>query len=669
MSVSTRSVAVVPAGSEPVQAATDDDRQQLVERLSEQHGFRLDAAHTPAEDAETVDHRGVGVGPDERVGKGEGRAVLAADGDDAREELEIHLVHDAGAGRDDAKVLEGLLAPSQQEIALAIALVLARDVLGERAGGAEGVDLHRVIDHEVGRHERVDALRIAARACHRVAHRREVDDGGHAGEILEHHAGGHEGQLARFGRLRVPARQRQHVGGAGEGLVLMSEHVLEQDLHRDRQAIERDTAFLRERAEAVVVDAETGSSELRARAEGIGCRCHELPPGALCPSGRRGASWGTRGAPPARGAARDVRRPRRRYGAAMRRLCALTMLLAAIGCSHLGILPASLPPPGREPLEGFGAETKGGAGGRVITIGEPTEDAVRAAFADAATNGNAIIRFAVTGPIAIEKKLPILGKPNLTIEGGGATLDGTAMKEGSAILDIRTNDVIVRDLRLRNGDDNLRIDGPEAYRVVVTHVSSTGSHDDGISIGYGAHEVTVQYSFVAGSTRSIYCKYGGTNDITLHHDWLQKGAIRSPIISGSIRADIRNVIVEDWGEWGSRFEDGATGNVVGSLFALSPHARAIGGKAHSALRLKGAGPVYVSGNVVGGVVEPLVAGTAAAPIKAPPVTMQSVAEMEKIVRARAGCLPRDAIDDAYVHATGWTVSEEEPLRLRPSSGK
>ena len=36
------------------------------------------------------------------------------------------------------------------------------------------------------------------------------------------------------------------------------------------------------------------------------------------------------------------------------------------------------------------------------------------------------------------------------------------MKEGSAILDIRTNDVIVRDLRLRNGDDNLRVDGPEA---------------------------------------------------------------------------------------------------------------------------------------------------------------------------------------------------------------
>ena len=352
---------------------------------------------------------------------------------------------------------------------------------------------------------------------------------------------------------------------------------------------------------------------------------------------------------------------------AVRAFCGFMVLLMVViaspACSRLGLVQGSLPPPGREPLEGFGAETKGGAGGRLITITEPTEDAVRTAFADAAASGNAIIRFAVTTPIKIEKKLPILTKPNLTIEGGGATLDGTAMKEGSAILDIRTNDVIVRDLRLRNGDDNLRVDGPEAYRVVVTHVSSTGAHDDGISIGYGAHDVTVQYSLVAGATRSVYCKYAGTNDITLHHNWLQKGAIRSPIISGSIVADIRNVIVEDWGEWGSRFEDGATGNVVNSLFALSPYAKSIGGKAHSPLRFKGAGPVYLSGNVVRGA-DPLPAGTAPAAIAAPRVTMQSASEMEKIVRARAGCLPRDAVDTAYVKAaTGWKVSEEQPLRL------
>ena len=342
----------------------------------------------------------------------------------------------------------------------------------------------------------------------------------------------------------------------------------------------------------------------------------------------------------------------------------LVAALVAAGCSQLGLRPINLPPPGREPLEGFGAQTSGGAGGRVVTIGEPTEDAVRAAFDDAVRTGNATIRFAVKQPIAIVNKLPILTKPNLTIEGNGATLDGSGMKEGSAIVDIRTNDVIVRDLRVRNGDDNLRVDGPEAYRVVLTHVSSTGARDDGISIGYGAHDVTLQYSLIAGATRSIYCKYPGTTNISIHHTWIQKGAIRNPILSGAIVADVRNVIVEDWGQWGSRFEDGASGNVVGSLFALSSYAVSVGGKPHAALRIKGAGPVHVAGNAVRGAAEPLVAGTSPAPIAAPPVTTLGVKEMEKVVRARAGCLPRDAVDAAYVAATtGWRVSETEPLRL------
>jgi hypothetical protein len=349
----------------------------------------------------------------------------------------------------------------------------------------------------------------------------------------------------------------------------------------------------------------------------------------------------------------------------LRALLVLATALGAVGCSPLGVFPGSLPAAGREALEGFGTETNGGAGGRVITISEPTEDAVRAAFEDANTTGKAVIRFQVTRPIAIVKKLPILNKPELTIEGGGATLDGSNMKSGSAILDIRTNDVIVRDLRLRNGDDNLRVDGPEAYRVVITHVSSTGSGDDGVSIGYGAHDVTLQYSFLAGNTRSIYCKYSGTNNVSLHHNWIQKGAIRSPIFSGAITADMRNVIVEDWGQWGSRFEDGATGNVVGSLFALSADAVKSGGKPHAALRFKEAGRVYVSGNAVKGQTLPLIAGTSEAPIPAPPVTTFGVKEMEKVVRARAGCLPRDAVDLAYINVTsGWKVSETEPLRLQ-----
>jgi hypothetical protein len=45
-----------------------------------------------------------------------------------------------------------------------------------------------VVDHQLDRHQRVDLVRVAAELAHRVAHRGEVDDGGHAGEVLHQHA-------------------------------------------------------------------------------------------------------------------------------------------------------------------------------------------------------------------------------------------------------------------------------------------------------------------------------------------------------------------------------------------------------------------------------------------------------------------------------------------------
>jgi len=342
----------------------------------------------------------------------------------------------------------------------------------------------------------------------------------------------------------------------------------------------------------------------------------------------------------------------------------LLLALALASCTRLDFAPQPFPPPGSEPFEGFGSGTRGGSGGRVITIAEASEAAVQSAFADAVATGDAVIRFAVTEPITITDALPKLTAPGVTIEGGGATLDARASRHDVALIDIRTRDVIVRDLRLRNGYDNLRVSGPESFNVVIAHVSSTGARDDGISIGYGARDVTVQYAFLAGNTRSVFCKYGGTTRISLHHSWMQKGWARSPLFSGAGMIDVRNVIVEDWGEWGSRLEDGASGNVIGALFALSPYARARGGKPDSALRLIRAGPVFTAHNLFRGEARPAPPGSATAPLAAPPVRTLEPAAMEGLVRDRAGCLPRDRVDAAYVALhEGWRVGAEEPLQL------
>jgi PKD domain/FG-GAP-like repeat len=330
------------------------------------------------------------------------------------------------------------------------------------------------------------------------------------------------------------------------------------------------------------------------------------------------------------------------------------------------------PPPGgpsdndADPFEGFGSSTPGGEGGRVIRVRESTEEAVRAAFA-AAKTGHAIIRFETTEPIAVSSHLPQLEGDFVTIEGNGATLY-VAGGAFANLIEVNGHDVIVRNIRLRGGYDNLRAQDATAYNVVFSHVSSTGAGDDGISVGYGAHDVTVQWCFLAGNTRSIFLKYKETTNVSLHHTWVMKQWSRGPMVSDHVLADVRNLIVEDWTTWGVRFEHEASGNVVASLFSLSNWARSVGGKPSSALRLTQNGPVFTAGNVSRGLAEPGAEGTATAPLPAPPVSTLPVAEMAPKVRRRAGCLPRDGIDQGYIEREdGWDVTGTQPLRLGPGS--
>ena len=243
----------------PGQLEADDLRNEHRERLAELRRLGLDPADAPAQHAEPVHHRRVRVGADERVGEGPAVPLL----DDAREELEVHLVDDPGPGRHDLEVPEALLAPAEERVALAVALELELDVADERAARAEDVDLDGVVDHELDRDQRVDLLRLAAEVGHRVAHRGEVDDGRDAGEVLEQDAGRRERDLA----VRLVCRDPP-----GDGFdvraVAGPEHVLEQDAQRVGEA--RDIPLLLERVEPVDLELAIADRERRARGELVG---------------------------------------------------------------------------------------------------------------------------------------------------------------------------------------------------------------------------------------------------------------------------------------------------------------------------------------------------------------------------------------------------------------
>ncbi len=115
--------------------------------------------------------------------------------------------------RHHGEVVERALTPAQERVALLVALELALGVEAESVARAEGVDLHRVVDYQLSRHERVDLRRVAAHPRHCVAHRGKVHDGGDTGEVLHQYTGRREGNLLAWLRIGVPRRQCLDVGG------------------------------------------------------------------------------------------------------------------------------------------------------------------------------------------------------------------------------------------------------------------------------------------------------------------------------------------------------------------------------------------------------------------------------------------------------------------------
>ena len=77
----------------------------------------------------------------------------------------------ADARRDDLEGVEGLHAPLEELVALAVAGELQVEVFLERVTGAGEIHLHRVVHHEVDWHQGLDDLGVLAELGHGRAHR------------------------------------------------------------------------------------------------------------------------------------------------------------------------------------------------------------------------------------------------------------------------------------------------------------------------------------------------------------------------------------------------------------------------------------------------------------------------------------------------------------------
>ncbi len=256
----------------PRQFHADHFRDQHGGGLAEHGGFGLDSADAPAEHADAVDHRRVRVGPDDGIGIGE---PLVVGKDDPRQVFEIHLVDDAGVGRDDREIVEGRLSPAQEGVALAVALEFEQGIEVQRIRRSVVVHHHRVVDHELCGDERVDLCGIAAELRHGVAHGGEVHDGRHAREVLHDDARRRECDLALRQLARIRIREGEDVGTGHAAAVLVPQQVLEQDLQRVGETPDRVPG---ERVECEVVVALAADGELAAGFEAV---LHETSSGCI----------------------------------------------------------------------------------------------------------------------------------------------------------------------------------------------------------------------------------------------------------------------------------------------------------------------------------------------------------------------------------------------------
>ncbi len=274
--------------------------------------------------------------------------------------------------------------------------------------------------------------------------------------------------------------------------------------------------------------------------------------------------------------------------------CSVCLLL--VGCA----LPtAALPAfPG---AEGWGTDTPGGRGGKIIFVTNLNDDGPGSFREALNTEGPRIILFRVSGVIQLEKSLVLGGTETpegdnrysyVTVAGHSAPGGGIIIAGQTFYIARGVHDVVLRHLRFRNAR---RSDGISflngSRRVVVDHCSVSWATDENFGFFGDNKEITVQYSTIAeGLMQGEHSKGGhsmgmlvsrGAHHVSIHHNYLASNNNRNPQLVGNNLPDrerfglifpvfdVRNNVVYNY-RIGTNLSLGAQANIVANVYVAGP---------------------------------------------------------------------------------------------------
>jgi hypothetical protein len=366
--------------------------------------------------------------------------------------------------------------------------------------------------------------------------------------------------------------------------------------------------------------------------------------------------------------------------------------------------------------EGFGAQSLGGRGGKVIFVTNLNDSGPGSLRSAVKTGGSRTVIFRVSGTIALKSAI-VIKKPYITIAGQTAPGDGVCLKNYALV--IATDHVIVRYIRCRPGD-NAKAEGDSlslssGHNIIVDHCSTSWSVDETLSASSRGRlgNATVQWCIISESLDdSIHHKgshgYGSLirgsfgNGYTYHHNLYAHHHARLPRPGNYIDCsrdpegfvfDFRNNVIYNWaGEAAGYNADGSNGtnsitkmNFIGNYYKSGPNSTgslAFSESTHAAR-------AFFSGNCMNGSYpddpwslvtfrkfsnEDKKAYKQSEPIPVPAVKTDDAMTAYKKVLAESGAIlpKRDAVDIRIVNdvknGTGKIINDEQQVGGWPELG-